>query len=88
MRKYVETLHKVTSYSLHRREKLNGEESYHLQDTMASESYKLQIKNSCVTSIMRKSTMEWQGLEHALECLILTFDVKSLTWTLKRPCAQ
>jgi hypothetical protein len=23
---------------------------------------------------MRKSTMVWQGLEHALECLILNFD--------------
>ncbi len=49
--------------------------SYHLQDTMASESYKLQINDSCITSIMRKSTMEWQGLEHALESLILNFDV-------------
>jgi hypothetical protein len=33
--------------------------SYHLRDTMASESYKLQINNSCVTSVTRKSTMEW-----------------------------
>jgi hypothetical protein len=67
-----------------------GEESYHLQDTMASESYKLQINNSCVTSITGKSTMEWQGVKHALKCLILYFDgsIKNFAWTSKRPCAQ
>ncbi len=48
--------------------------SYHLRDTMASESYKLQINDSCITSVMRKSTMEWQGLKHALESLILNFN--------------
>ncbi len=48
-----------------------------LQDTMASECYKLQINNSPVTSITQKSTMEWQGLEHALECRILNFDKPS-----------
>ncbi len=34
--------------------------------------------------------MEWQGLEHAVECLILNFDgsVKRLAWTSKRPCAR
>jgi hypothetical protein len=58
---------------------------YHLQDTMASESYKLQINDFCVTSDTRKSTMEWQGLKHALESLILNFDgsVKNLCLDFK-----
>jgi hypothetical protein len=62
-----------------------GKESYHLRDTMASESYKLQINYSCITSITRKSTMEWQGLKHALECLILNFDgsIKNLCLDFK-----
>jgi hypothetical protein len=47
---------------------------------MASESYKLQINDSCITSIMRKSTMKWQGLKHALKSLILNFD-----GSVKRP---
>jgi hypothetical protein len=52
---------------------------------MASESYKLQINDSCVTSVTQKSTMEWQGLEHALESLILNFDnsVKNLRLDFK-----
>ena len=71
-------------------EDLPEKQSYHLRDTMASESYKLQINNSCVTSVTRKSTMEWGGLKHALESLILNFDSsikKTFAWTLKRPCA-
>jgi hypothetical protein len=61
-----------------------------VRNHVRSESYKLQINNSCVTSVTRKSTMEWRGLEHALECLILNFDgsVKRLAWTSKRPCAR
>ncbi len=58
---------------------------------MASESYKLQINNCCITSVTRKSTIEWWGLKHALKCLILNFDgsiKKTFAWTSKRPCAR
>jgi hypothetical protein len=35
--------------------------------------------------------MEWGGLEHAIESLILNFDgsvKKAFAWTLKDPCAR
>jgi hypothetical protein len=47
---------------------------------MASESYKLQINDSCIISVTWKSTLEWRGLEHALKSLILNFD-----GSVKRP---
>ncbi len=73
-----ETLLKVTSSRADTRSS-TGEavKLFPRHHTMASECYKLQINNSSITSIPQKSTMEWQGLEHALECLILNLDKPS-----------
>ncbi len=82
------TLHKATSYTLRRCKKLNRRSSQTVSET---KFWILQTSDQlfCVTSVTRKSTMEWQGLEHVLECLILNFDkaVKTFTWTSMRPCA-
>ncbi len=60
------------------------------RDRVSASTYMLQPNNICVTSVPQKSTMEWQQLEHALECLILNFNkaAKTFAWTLKRPCAR
>ncbi len=102
MRKYVETLHKATSYtscnvrtstieavnlSLRHHGLYMNKRHYMVVN---GPIWMLQTPDQhfLVAGVTRKSTMEWQGLKHALECFILNFDkaIKTSAWISITPC--